>query len=234
MKMPGKKEREYKFVLTKDQYASLWNLVQPVSRQELQDNLFFDHQSILGNLLWAFRLRIEGPPAAAVASPDAVKSLYDIEIHVERAVMAVKGPARMSKGAVLRSEVEEQIPVTAARRITDAGAVTIGEMPPSVSAAVKQILKDTKSPEEFEVWANFRNLRLADLTRTAHGSVEIALDRSETADGRRRFELEIETTGDGDILARDMMQKMGTKSFETAKVGKLVWAAQLDTRAGML
>jgi hypothetical protein len=232
--MAGKKEREYKFILTEDQYSSLWNQVQPVSKQELQDNLFFDHQSILGNLLWAFRLRLEGPPASAVTGADAVKSLHDIDFHTERAVMAVKGPAQMSKGAVLRSEVEEQVPLAAARRIVDAGRVAFGEMPPAVAAAVKQILKDCRPPEEFDVWASFRNLRLANFVKTAHGSVETALDRSETADGRRRFELEIETTGDGDILARGMMQKMGTNSFETAKVGKLVWAAQLDTRAGTL
>lgn len=62
------------------------------------------------------------------------------------------------------------------------------------------------------------------------GFIEIALDRAETPDGKRRHELEIETSGDVDARTQELMADMGCDSLTPADVGKLVWAANLDKR----
>ena len=148
--------------------------------------------------------------------------------------MAMKGPAQISRGAVLRAEEEAEISLDKALQITKTGRLNLSDFPRNMLRIIRKALKGAKPLEEFTVMAFFRNLRLLQHVDTPHGSVEVALDRSETKDGRSRYELEVETTGDGDVLARQMMEQMGVKSLKPAKVGKLVWAAKLDSHKGMI
>jgi hypothetical protein len=230
-------EREYKFLLDESQYEGLWRRLSGTSTLQLQDNLFFDCRGMLGKRRWALRLRLEGRPRADIENPNNIASLYGLAVCHESAAIAVKGPVSRADRAMIRPELEAAIPVADALRIRDSGRLAIGNVPHDILEVLDQVFGSGERPREFEVWASFRNLRLLHKTKVPGGSVEIALDRTETPDGKRRHELEIETSGNGkmahasvDARARELMSDMGCDSLTPADVGKLVWAANLDKR----
>jgi hypothetical protein len=218
---PADVEREYKFLLSREQHLGLWRRLREGGRLRAQENIFFDRDRVLQHARWLLRLRLEREAesrSAIAESPPA----DDLDWGVAAALVTLKGPSVSVTEGVVRPEIEDAFSVEKAISAASTGVLSSSELP----IRLRDSLRDQTGndvPDVFVAFARFHNLRLARRIATGNGGIEVALDRARAGDGRVRHELEVEWREGDEDAARAVLADLGTDAFRPTSRGKLSW-----------
>jgi uncharacterized protein YjbK len=170
-------------------YRNVVNILSSDSVPVKQENHFFDtDQKSLSDAGWALRIRKEA----------------------DRAFITLKGPKKAAvDNLAIRDEYEEKIDTTAADRYIDEGMES-PELPNLIAERITEACKG----ERLRRILSFVNYRLTAIRMVEEEAVEIAIDRTEFADGSVDFELEAELSDKSKyksvkIMIEDILYKVG-------------------------